>query len=222
MSEPLVGLSHPHLSTPPLAAGSVINARLFSDRYEQIRHIREMMASANNDSPNVAEVGVALGDFSKFLIDTLAPETFAAIDIFDTHEQPFIWDIPTDAIFQGKTHFDYYKEKLENYYSGQLIVEKGLSSEAGQRLKDSFYDLIYIDAGHEYDDVLIDTEIALAKIRPGGFIIFNDYTVYDHLSATAYGVVPAVNQMLAKRGDVQVVGFSLDAQMFCDLAVQVA
>ena len=199
-----------------------MNARLFSDRYEQIRHIREMMAEAGNERPNVAEVGVALGDFSKFLIDTLAPETFAAIDIFDAHEKPFIWDIPTDAVFQGKTHFDYYKEKFEGYHMGRLIVEKGLSSEAGRRLEDKFYDLIYIDAGHEYDDVLIDTEIALAKIRPGGFIIFNDYTVYDHLSATAYGVVPAVNQMLEKRYDVQVIGFSLDAQMFCDLAVQVA
>lgn len=211
-----------HLSIPPLAAKSVINARLFSDRYEQIKHIREMMAGADNESPNVAEIGVALGDFSKFLIDTLAPKTFAAIDIFDAHEKPFIWDIPTDPVFRGRTHFDYYKEKFENYYKGRLIVEKGLSSEAGQRLEDNFYDLIYIDAGHKYEDVLIDTKIALAKIRPGGFIVFNDYTVYDHLSFTAYGVVPAVNQMLAKRGDVQVVGFSLDAQMFCDLAVQVA
>lgn len=36
-------------------------------------------------------------------------------------------------------------------------------------------DLVYIDASHEYEDVLHDSRAALRIVRPGGLIIWDDY-----------------------------------------------
>jgi predicted O-methyltransferase YrrM len=38
-------------------------------------------------------------------------------------------------------------------------------------------DLIFIDAGHEYECVKKDTEEAMAHIKPGGVVIWHDYSL---------------------------------------------
>ena len=46
------------------------NARLYANRYDLIRHV---FWPGNFANPAIAEIGVAFGDFSTFLIDTLNP-----------------------------------------------------------------------------------------------------------------------------------------------------
>jgi hypothetical protein len=55
-------------------------------------------------------------------------------------------------------------------------------------------DLIYIDAGHEEDEVLIDLKRFWPLLRPGGYMIGDDYADYWP------GVVKAVLTFFAERG----------------------
>ena len=205
----------------PLRAVHMDEARLFADRYDLMRHIHKLQQSCGVKNPNILEIGVAVGDFSAFLVDEFSPAHFAAVDLFDLHESEIIWGMRTSDMFQGKTHGDFYAQKMASIYSGDLRIEQGLSADAIGRLPDNTYDIIYIDAGHAYENVLEDALVSLTKIRLGGFIVFNDYLMMDHLYGTPYGVVRAANELINDGNRLKVVGFGLNPQMFCDLAVRV-
>jgi len=54
-------------------------------------------------------------------------------------------------------------------------------------------DLIYIDAGHEHDEVYTDISLYYNLLRPGGIMVCDDYT------AGWPGVVSAINQFVAEK-----------------------
>ena len=56
---------------------------------------------------------------------------------------------------------------------------------------DAHFDWIYVDADHSYEGVLRDANAAATKVKPGGFLVFNDFAHADPFLGT-YGVQPAV------------------------------
>lgn len=205
-------MDHPQANVPPLAARHVAGARLFADRYDLVASL----ASARGGI--VAEVGVAHGDFSEFLMETLDPAFFVAIDIFRMHEIPICWGVPSSVLLKGMSHVDFYSDRFARW-GDRGAVEVGLSHERLARYPDRSFDLIYVDAGHDYDSIKRDGELAARKIKETGTIVFNDYIMFDHVLGAPYGVVPAVNEIVVA-GDWKVYGFAFQTQMFCDIAIQ--
>jgi len=54
------------------------------------------------------------------------------------------------------------------------------------------YDLVFIDGAHDRESVLRDAELATAVLKPGGVLVFHDYS----RPATDFGVTQAVNEVL--------------------------
>jgi len=79
--------------------------------------------------------------------------------------------------------------------------------------------MIYIDAGHAYEEVKRDTEVAVTRIRPDGVLIFNDYIMTDPIHDTPYGIVQAVNELVVS-SDWKVIAFALNSHMYCDIALR--
>lgn len=199
---------------PPALSSSHISheARLFATRQDLLLSLG--LASGST----VAEVGVALGDLSAFMLDGLAPGRFVAFDTFDMHDHPSHWGTPSSVLFEGLTHQAFYERRFTRY-ADRMTIELGDSRTTLSRYADGVFDMIYIDAGHTYDHVKQDSEIAFRKLRDGGVLIFNDYIMYDHQLNAAYGVVRAVNELVIER-DLKVIGFGLQQGMFCDIAVR--
>ena len=166
------------------------------------------------EKPRVIEVGVGLGDFSQFLLETLGPRQFVGIDNFGLHEIGMLWGRPTSEIFGGRTHEQFYRDR----FAGKPVdVGTGVSWEVLAGLDEGAFDLVYVDAGHDYDSVLRDLDESLRVLAPAGIIIANDYTMYDPFLRVDYGVVQAVNEFVEAR-DFELVGFALECNMFCDVA----
>jgi methyltransferase family protein len=100
-----------------------------------------------------------------------------------------------------------------------MSVDEGMSWEMLARYPDQHFDLIYVDAAHDYDSVRRDAEVAVAKVKHDGLLIFNDYTMFDHVGGVPYGVVQNVNELIV-HGDWHVVGFALQWHLFCDIAIR--
>jgi hypothetical protein len=197
---------------PALHEEHLVEARLFADRSDLLR------AVAPTEGAVIAEVGVALGHFSEILIEVCRPERFVAIDSFELDQFSDLWGRPTSEVFGDRTHEELYRSRLAKYEK-RMVVERGLSWEVLGRYPEEYFDLVYIDAAHDFESVKKDANIAASRTKRSGILIFNDYIMYDHVAQQDYGVVQNVNALVVESG-WKVLGLGLHPQMFCDIAVR--
>lgn len=79
-------------------------------------------------------------------------------------------EMNSDEISNGEKLFDSMIKDKTN-----ITKLKRYSSDAVNYFKDDYFDLIYIDASHEYDDVKNDITYWLPKIKTNGIISGHDY-----------------------------------------------
>lgn len=202
----------PRIDYPALTKANLQDARLYADRHDLVANLGIRQGGI------VVELGVAFGSFSKVLIEALRPAEFVAIDIFELHKAPSVWGRPTSEVFKSMTHHAFYTAQFAKAATRMTILQ-GLSHVRLAEFPDQHFDLIYVDADHTYEAVKADAEVAKRKLRRDGALIFNDYILYDHVAGIPYGVVPVVNQLVALEG-WRVVGFALQHQLFCDIALR--
>jgi len=66
-------------------------------------------------------------------------------------------------------------DDLARAYGDAIRKIKGTSVEAAELFADGHFDVVYIDAKHEYLDALADIRHWLPKVKPGGLIAGHDY-----------------------------------------------
>lgn len=165
----------------------------------------------------VAEIGVWRGAFSKVLASTLAPSRFVAFDIFTGHLIEEWNGLTGHQLFEGLTQRQFFEREMAAYLGVTTIVE-GPSQETLRAYTDRSFDLVYVDGDHAYEAVKADAALAVEMTKPSGFLVFNDYLLYDHNNAT-YGIVPVVNDLAVNRG-WDIVGFAINHALYADIALQ--
>jgi len=78
-------------------------------------------------------------------------------------------------------------------FTGCYTFIKDSSENASKRFKNRSVDFVFIDAGHDYEDVKLDIESWLPKIKKGGIMAGHDYNPYS-LEGGYPGVWKAVNE----------------------------
>ena len=199
---------------------SPLSLRDVDVRHCQVLPNRECILQYLPQGGMVAEVVVALGHFSESLLRVLRPHEFVAIDRFELHRERQLWGVPTKDIFHGATHEDYYRAKFKSPIEHGIVrISKGVSWDVLAKCQDEAFDVIYIDAGHDYESVKNDAMAACNKIKPNGFLVFNDYIRYDHLANMPYGVVHVVNELCCK-SNYEMLYLAMHPEMFCDVALR--
>jgi len=83
--------------------------------------------------------------------------------------------------FQGsaehKKDRDYFGETMRNLAPiiHKIQIVKNDSISEAQKHPDNYFDLVYIDASHDYLSVLQDIVVWLPKVKNGGFLAGDDY-----------------------------------------------
>lgn len=100
--------------------------------------------------------------------------------------------------FQGSAEhdgsYDYYTEAIRNLQPilDDIHILRSTSLETAQRFPDHYFDIVYIDASHDYENVRDDILAWRPKVRPGGFLCGDDYVNgWD-------GVIRAVDEVIGK------------------------
>ncbi len=82
---------------------------------------------------------------------------------------------------------------------GLINIHKNDSITQSTLFPDRYFDIVYIDASHDYESVKEDIHAWLPKVKPGGYICGDDY-------CTSWaGVYNAVNEIFGK-DNIKVVG----------------
>lgn len=163
--------------------------KLFSNRNELIKSFKYEYPT------KIAEVGVQEGLFNEFINEVLQPKELYAIDI-DITQYTKRTTIKDNIIAINKP--------------SQNIVASDFSG---------LLDIVYLDADHSYDAAKKDIEVLKDLIKPGGYFVFNDFTMFSVHEMLFYGVARAVTEFIVKER-WQVVGLALDEWNFYDIALK--
>jgi predicted O-methyltransferase YrrM len=82
-------------------------------------------------------------------------------------------------------------QKKVNYY-------KDYSYNVVPQMLDNYYDIIYIDGNHESWAVLEDGVMCFRKLKPEGWLVFDDYTFSGETQTGIDSFVKCYNQMIEK------------------------
>lgn len=134
---------------------------------------REAMLHALPKGGTVGEVGVWKGDFSRNILRICGPHRFHLIDIDFTPLQPV---------------------------AGPVEMHEGDSSTILGRFGEATFDWLYIDGDHSYAGVQRDLVASHRALKPGGYLMCNDYANWCSLAVTPYGVARAVNEFIVREG----------------------
>ena len=75
---------------------------------------------------------------------------------------------------------------------GLINIHTNDSISQSELFPDQYFDIVYIDASHDYESVKNDLTAWLPKVKPGGYICGDDY------STSWVGVYDAVNEMFGE------------------------
>ena len=171
----------------------IANARLLTNR--------DTLLSQMVHGGDVAEIGVAHGDFSVKIMEICAPNTLHLIDIWK--EGGAAQGIsPVNVVRRiFSINFGSWAHINERFgcqiQSGNTRLHRGLSWEELDGFPDYSLDWVYIDAAHDFDSVLRDLAVAKTKVKRGGIIAGHDYVRWGRFGYKC-GVVDAVNSFCIK------------------------
>ena len=141
----------------------------------------------------VAEIGVHRGAFSRQILRRARPTTLHLID-------PWACDAKPNAQYSIDTMLDAYatvqSSLVREIAGGQVVLHRTYSTAAATEFPDEMFDWIYLDAMHDYENVLADLRAFAPKVKSDGFILGHDFSVYR--SQRTFGVVPAVREFVAQ------------------------
>lgn len=157
-----------HNPAPELPPAKLEGCEVLANRYQLLDRL----------APGgvMAEIGVDRGDFSLEILTRCKP---AKLHLFDID----LSRLSNPAI----------KAELAAE-TARVMTHAGDSATNMAKMPDGYFDMVYIDGDHEYQGVMRDIEATLPKLKPGGAMIFNDYTVWSATSMYHCGVARAVHE----------------------------
>jgi len=144
-----------------------------------------------------AEIGVQEGIFSKHILDIWEGKKLYLIDAwrhFEGYEDIANGDHNVQLNALAKTFMTVYPA-----FDRATIIRE-LSVEATKLFPDDFFDFVFLDANHKYENVKEDLEAWFPKIKKGGIFCGHDYldSAKETNGSTEFGVKPAVDEWAIK------------------------
>ncbi len=112
-----------------------------------------------------AEIGVYEGDYAEILCQTIPGLKYYGVD--DWHFTEF----PKRHIHKGK-----YESTTKRLASCDATLIKKTSMDALTDFADDYLDFVYIDAAHDFDNVVKDIMGWIKKVKKGGIVSGDDYS----------------------------------------------
>jgi hypothetical protein len=141
-----------------------------------------------------AELGVLKGDFTRPIVQSLKPAKLHLVDPWYLLGPEWSWEhgdrSTTHALRAILKNFE--KELV----SGQVVLNIAYDQEFLVTLPDGYFDWIYLDTTHEYQQTKIELQLLQKKVKASGVIAGDDWRpdpTHQH-----HGVYKAVQELIAE------------------------
>ena len=132
-----------------------------------------------------AEIGVYEGDFSEQILKIVKPKKLFLID-------PWPKENPKEEKRYQKV-VDRFQSKIKNE---NVVVFRSFSHDVIEKFDNNFFDWIYLDGGHTYDNLKEQFSDYLPKLKSNGFVTGDDYGRDDENYKN--NVTRAVDEFISK------------------------
>jgi len=166
----------------------VENAKIYPSRGDMLELLPK--------SSVCAELGVNEGGFSRQILDSVLPKKLHLIDSWDSERYKNAYNTVLNAFDK-----ELQSEKIE--------INRGYSTEVLKVFPDRYFDWVYIDTTHSYEQTKAELEICRVKVREGGIIAGHNYSMGNWIGQVKYGVVEAVHEFCLKY-DWKFIGISME------------
>lgn len=134
----------------------------------------------------VGEIGVASGDNAYDMMANYPIDYLLLVDSYIPYQDDANLQVIT-LQKQNENFLSVLKKFMPRQFLDKTIFSCMPSKEIVKYIPDNFFDYLYIDANHEYDNVKQDIVLWFPKVKIGGYFAGHDYRGYYD------GVTRAVN-----------------------------
>ena len=133
----------------------------------------------SNPHATIAEIGVWKGELAMGLLETVSGiKNYFLVDPFkvefnDIPEHDYVCDMGEP--FKTQEELDLMHDTLKASLPGNAELVRSTSWEAAPFFPAHYFDFVFIDAIHLYNEVKYDIKIWTPKIKPGGILAGDDY-----------------------------------------------
>jgi len=146
----------------------------------------------------VAEIGVAEGDFSQDILAQTSPARLHLIDPWEHQDRSdYIRDRNNVSESEHNDRFEAVLARFRAQIDGGVVtVHRDYSADAAIFFGSGQLDWIYVDGMHTAAAAYEDLVTYAPKIKADGFIAGHDYTNHSQAQKWNFGVVAAVNKFV--------------------------
>ena len=145
-----------------------------------------------------AELGCGKGPFSRLILQITDPKRFFIVDPY--------WKAYGDKYpYRNSETYDYFKRAMDkirpckNYDCVTFVIEYDTIFLSDY--PDNFFDWIYLDTSHEYEQTLKELALLKTKIKDEGLICGHDYN--KKTRGKYFGLTRAVHKWLEQNTDYE-------------------
>lgn len=139
-----------------------------------------------------AEIGVFKGEFSNSILSIVKPKELHLIDVWWKLYGEFYPDWGEYTNFGKLRTKDAYNLVLQNIsaYESKSIIHVGNSIDILQKFPNSYFDWVYLDSSHQYEETKNELNIIKNKTKQEGLITGHDWNpVKEHPHYGAYKAI---------------------------------
>ena len=192
----------------PISDEQLKNCKVFGSRHSAVQVIPE--------NSKFLEVGVAAGDYSYWFSEQRNPSEIFLLDRFK--ENDYTVGTYVEPRFNPETHVDFIKNRF-SLLKKPVTVLQGMTDDILPKLNDKI-DYIYLDADSTEPGFSLEFLNAVRLCSDNGIIGINDYSMMDYVHGVKFGTVPVVNKFLKENPQWEVIAFSIENTMFCDIYIK--
>jgi hypothetical protein len=177
-------------------SGLFTSRHAIRENYKQREFILDVLPKYSTG----AEIGVHEGDFSRLLLQHVQPVQLHLIDPWEYRTEPeymqsfYGGPLGIDQHALDQRYANVLKSLRKQIKNQQAIVHRQRSAMIAKTFPAEYFDWIYIDGDHLYEQVRLDLSEYGSRVKPGGWIAGGGFRTGAWWSD---GVVRAVREYIA-------------------------
>jgi SAM-dependent methyltransferase len=152
------------------------------------KNIYDDLVDRISEGSNIVEVGAWLGKSTNYLATKIKESkkklNFTTVDTWKGTDDEKIHQSIVSS-FGGDIFYEFIDNTIHSNNFNNFNIIKDTSENAASQFENSSLDFVLLDAGHSYSDLMNDLNSWYKRVKPGGYIVGDDFGVFKGVTQAA-------------------------------------